>query len=134
LTTAFARLDLVLPSLLVDLENEAKHRCGHPNVDVQVDGHPFMAPSLAERLSALDRPDHMSDETAMWTSVRPMLVLGRIVMVLFIIAVGEIFDEVRVRGLSIGVWALIAGIPLFLLLSMVITYGDRLTQGEGNTP
>jgi hypothetical protein len=90
-----------------------------------------MAPSLAERLSALDQPDHMSDETAMWTSVRPMLVLGRIVMVLFIIAVGEIFDEVRVRGLSIGVWALIAGIPLFLLLSMVITYGDRMTQGEG---
>ena len=90
-----------------------------------------MAPSLAERLAALDRPDHMSDESAMWTSIRPMLVLGRIVMVMFIIAVGEIFDEVRVRGLSIGVWSLIAGIPLFLLVSMIITYGDRLTQGDG---
>jgi len=37
---------------------------------------------------------------------------------------------VRFGGLSIGVWALIAGIPLFLLISMVITYGDRLVNQE----
>lgn len=47
-------------------------------------------------------------------------------MVLMIIIVGELFDDLRLRGLTIGVWALIAGIPLFLLISMVITYGDRL--------
>ena len=89
-----------------------------------------MAPTLAERLSALDEPDRAGEAGAMWTSVRPVLVLGRVAMVLLIIVVGELFDDVRFGGLSIGVWALIAGIPLFLLISMVITYGDRLVNQE----
>ena len=66
----------------------------------------------------------------MWNSIRPLLVLGRIVMVGFIIIVGEVFDDVRMAGLTIGVWALILGIPLFLLISTVITYVDRLVRGE----
>ena len=90
-------------------------------------------PTLAERLSALDQPDHATDASAMWSSVRPLLVLGRIVMVGFIIIVGEIFDDVRMAGLTIGVWALIVGIPLFLLISTVITYIDRLVRGEEET-
>ena len=89
-----------------------------------------MAPTLAERLSALDQPDNTGEAGAIWTSVRPVLVLGRVAMVLLIIIIGELFDDVRFGGLSIGVWALIAGIPLFLLISMVITYGDRLVNQE----
>jgi Na+/H+ antiporter NhaC len=85
-----------------------------------------MAPTLAQRLEALDQPDHVSDAGAMWNSARPVLVLSRFFMVVMIIIVGELFDDLRLRGLTIGVWALIAGIPLFLLISMVITYGDRL--------
>ena len=51
-------------------------------------------------------------------------------MVLLIILVGEIFDDVRMAGLSIGVWALVLGIPLFLLVSTFITYVDRLVDLE----
>lgn len=83
-------------------------------------------PSLAERLSAMDQPDHATEAGAMWGSVRPLLVLGRILMVGMLIIVGEIFDDVRVAGLTIGVWALVLGIPLFLLISSFITYVDRL--------
>ena len=90
-------------------------------------------PSLAERLSAMDQPDHATEAGAMWGSVRPLLVLGRILMVGMLIIVGEIFDDVRVAGLTIGVWALIVGIPLFLLISTVITYIDRLVRGEEET-
>ena len=68
---------------------------------------------------------------AMWGSVRPLLVLGRILMVGMLIIVGEIFDDVRVAGLTIGVWALVLGIPLFLLISSFITYVDRLVGLEG---
>ena len=85
-------------------------------------------PSLAERLSAMDQPYHANDADAIWGSVRPLLVLGRIVMVGLIIVIGEVFDDVRLVGLTIGVWALILGIPLFLLMSMVITYGDRFVN------
>jgi MFS-type transporter involved in bile tolerance (Atg22 family) len=88
-------------------------------------------PSLAERLSAMDQPDHATEAGAMWGSVRPLLVLGRILMVGMLIIVGEIFDDVRVVGLTIGVWALVLGIPLFLLISSFITYVDRLVGLEG---
>jgi hypothetical protein len=87
-------------------------------------------PSLAERLSAMDQPDHATEAGAMWGSVRPLLVLGRILMVGMIIIIGELFDDVRLFGLTIGVWALILGIPLFLLISMIITYGDRFVNPE----
>ena len=87
-------------------------------------------PSIAERLSALDQPDHATDASAMWNSVRPILVIGRMLMVGLIILIGEIFDDVRMAGLTIGVWALILGIPLFLLISAIITYLDRLVSGE----
>lgn len=87
-------------------------------------------PSLAERLSAMDQPDHATEAGAMWGSVRPLLVLGRILMVGMLIIVGEIFDDVRVAGLTIGVWALVLGIPLFLLISSFITYVDRLVGLE----
>ena len=88
-------------------------------------------PSLAERLSAMDKPDYATEAGAMWGSVRPLLVLGRILMVGMLIIVGEIFDDVRVAGLTIGVWALVLGIPLFLLISSFITYVDRLVGLEG---
>ena len=91
-------------------------------------------PSLAERLSALDQPDHATDASAMWSSVRPILVIGSMLMVGLIIAIGEIFDDVRMAGLTIGVWALILGIPLFLFISAIITYVDRLVNGEEETP
>ena len=87
-------------------------------------------PSLAERLSAMDQPDHATEAGAMWGSVRPLLVLGRILVVGMLIIVGEIFDDVRVAGLTIGVWALVLGIPLFLLISSFITYVDRLVGLE----
>ena len=59
--------------------------------------------------------------------------IGRILMVTFIIIVGELFDDVRVAGLSIGVWALVMGIPLFLFISAIITYIDRLIKGDEET-
>jgi len=58
------------------------------------------------------------------------LVLGRIIMVGMIIVVGEVFDDVRMAGLTVGVWALVLGIPLFLLISTFITYVDRLVGLE----
>ena len=60
--------------------------------------HRMARTTLAERLSAMDQPDHASEAGAMWSSIRPLLVLGRIVMVGMIVIVGEIFDDVRFAG------------------------------------
>ena len=64
----------------------------------------------------------------MWASIRPLFILGRIGMVLSIIAFGELFDDALYRGLSPGVWGLIVGIPCFVLVSMFIAYIDHRTE------
>ena len=90
--------------------------------------------SLAQRLVALDQPDQRSEAEAIWFSVRPVMLLLRVLLVVAVILIGEIFDDLRIQGLSIGVWALIAGIPLFLLVSMLIGYLDQKTGMNKEKP
>ena len=90
--------------------------------------------SLAQRLVALDQPDRRSEAEAIWFSVRPVMLLLRVLLVVAVILIGEIFDDLRIQGLSIGVWALIAGIPLFLLVSMLIVYLDQKTGMNQEKP
>ena len=49
--------------------------------------------SLAERISALDRPEEIEEVEAIWHSIRPILAVSRIVLVFLIILVGEMFDD-----------------------------------------
>ena len=81
--------------------------------------------SLGQRLVDLDQPDQRGEAEAIWHSVRPVMLLLRVLLVVAVILIGEIFDDLRIQGLSIGVWALIAGIPLFFLVSMLIVYLDQ---------
>ena len=90
--------------------------------------------SLAQRLVALDQPDQRREAEAIWFSVRPVMLLLRVLLVVAVILIGEIFDDLRIQGLSIGVWALIAGIPLFLLVSMLIVYLDQKTGMNQEKP
>jgi uncharacterized membrane protein len=90
--------------------------------------------SLAQRLVALDQPDQRSEAEAIWFSIRPVMLLLRVLLVVAVILIGEIFDDLRIQGLSIGVWALIAGIPLFLLVSMLIVYLDQKTGVNQEKP
>jgi len=91
-------------------------------------------PSWSERLAALDAPSAANESEAIWASVRPLLVMVRLGMILVIIAVGELMDDTFHRGLSIGVWGLIVGIPLFVVMSMFIAYVDHRTGwNEGKT-
>jgi len=86
--------------------------------------------SIAERISALDTPDERDDVEAIWHSVRPLLILARIVLVLLIILVGEMFDDTHIKGFTVGIWALIVGIPLFVLMSLGLLFGDRFNVDE----
>ncbi|WP_338173847.1 hypothetical protein [Candidatus Poseidonia alphae] len=86
--------------------------------------------SLAERISALDTPEEIEDVEAIWRSLRPILILARIVLILLIILVGEMFDDVYIKGFTVGIWAMIAGIPLFVLMSLGLLFGDRYNSEE----
>lgn len=90
--------------------------------------------SLAERISALDRPEEIEEVEAIWHSIRPILAVSRIVLVILIILVGEMFDDEYINGLTVGLWAIVIGIPMFILISFALIFGDRFdSEEEENT-
>ena len=86
--------------------------------------------SLAERISALDRPEEIEEVEAIWHSIRPILAASRIVLVILIILVGEMFDDEYINGLTVGLWALVIGIPMIILISFALVFGDRFDSEE----
>ena len=84
--------------------------------------------SLAERISVLDRPEDIEEVEAIWQSIRPILAVSRIVLVILIIIIGEMFDDEYIKGLTVGIWALVFGIPLFILISLALIFGDRFDR------
>ena len=81
--------------------------------------------SIADRLAELDRPDQRTDEEEIWGVVRAILTVSRIVVFVGIIVISEMLEEYFFNGLSLGIWSLIIGIPLFIAISMTIFMGDN---------
>lgn len=81
-----------------------------------------MAQTFRERA---DAPDGTTDEREIWMMIRSWITLIRVVLVIAIIVVAEIFEEQSLFNLSLSVWAIVVGFPLFLLLSMIIIQGDK---------
>jgi len=80
--------------------------------------------SIADRLAELDRPDQRTDEEEIWGVVRAILTVSRIVVFVGIIVISEMLEEHFFNGLSLGIWSLIIGIPLFIAISVAIIMGD----------
>ncbi|MDG1537433.1 MAG: hypothetical protein P8Q85_02625 [Candidatus Poseidoniaceae archaeon] len=80
--------------------------------------------SIADRLAELDRPDQRTDEEEIWGVVRAILSVSRIVVFVGIIVISEMLEEYFFNGLSLGIWSLIIGIPLFVAISVAIIMGD----------
>ena len=72
-----------------------------------------------------DVPDDTTDEREIWMMIRSWITLFRVLLVLALIIVAEIFEEHSLFNLSLSVWAIVVGFPLFLLLSMAIIQGDK---------
>ena len=81
-----------------------------------------MAQTFRERV---DAPDDTNDAREIWMLIRSWLTIIRVVMVIAIIIIAEIFEEVTLLNFSLSVWAIVVGFPLFLLVSMVIIQGDK---------
>ena len=81
-----------------------------------------MAQSHRDRMNA---PGESDDAREIWLLIRSWLTLLRVLLVIAIIIVAEIFEEHNMMNLSLAVWAIIVGFPLFLLMSMVIIQGDK---------
>jgi hypothetical protein len=81
-----------------------------------------MAQSLRDRINA---PGESDDAREIWMLIRSWLTLFRVILVIAIIIIAEIFENQSMYNLSLSVWAIVVGFPLFLLISMVIIQGDK---------
>lgn len=84
-----------------------------------------MVSPLKEKLQAMSQPVEHSAEEEIWEIVRSWLVISRIVSFVAMIAIAELLDDIVFAGLSVSLWSLIVGIPIFVILSIVIIWGDR---------
>lgn len=78
-----------------------------------------------DKLSALDKPDDDSDTEQIWMIIRTFLGIIRVLIFISIIIIAEMLEEIIISGLSLAVWSLIFGIPLFILISTMIILGNR---------
>tara|TARA_B110000459_G_C16420748_1_gene407323 strand:- start:329 stop:649 length:321 start_codon:yes stop_codon:yes gene_type:complete len=92
-----------------------------------------MAGRFQNRLAELDTPDHATDEEEIWSLIRLSLVIIRIVLFVAIIAISELMESYYISNLSMALWALIIGIPLFILISWGIVLGDRIIKKQAVT-
>ncbi len=69
--------------------------------------------------------DDNNDAREIWILIRSWLTIFRVLLVIGIIIVAEIFEEVNYLNFSLSVWAIVIGFPLFLLISMIIIQGDK---------
>ena len=80
--------------------------------------------SFIERMAALDKPDDTHDTEQIWLIVRAFLGVFRVIIFILIIAISELMEEFFIGNLSLSIWSLIIGIPLFILLSALIIMGN----------
>jgi len=80
--------------------------------------------SFIERLASLDKPDDTQDSEQIWLIVRAFLGVFRVIIFILIIAIAELMEEYFIGNLSLSIWSLIVGIPLFILLSALIIMGN----------
>ena len=89
--------------------------------------------SFVERLSALDKPDEANDTEQIWMIIRTFLGIVRVLIFVSIIVIAEMLEEVFIANLSLAVWSLIVGIPLFVLISSLIILGNKKFLNESKT-
>ncbi|MDA1167459.1 MAG: hypothetical protein O2866_01075 [archaeon] len=81
---------------------------------------------LMRRFEELDQPTHGDDLVDIWKGFRALLSIVRVVVIFAIIIVSELFNEIIISSLSLSIWSIIVGLPLFLVISIVILLGDSL--------
>ena len=86
-----------------------------------------MAASFRERIAA---PDSKSDDQEIWHTIRTWLVLLRIAIVIMTIFIAELFEDYFILNLSVSVWAVLVGIPAFIVFSVLIIQGDKKLAPE----
>ena len=67
----------------------------------------------------------VSDQEEIWLSIRSIMSLLRVLILISTIVVSEFFEDHYILELTVAIWSLIIGIPLFFLISLGILWGNK---------
>lgn len=76
---------------------------------------------MAERLV-----HEKSDEEEIWLTIRSVLTFSRVIVLFGTIIVSELFEDYYFLDLTVAIWSLIVGIPLFFFISVLILWGNKV--------
>ena len=66
-----------------------------------------------------------SDEKEIWLTIRSILTVTRVLVLVGTILVSELFEDYYILDLTVAIWSLIVGIPLFFFISVLILWGNK---------
>ena len=72
-----------------------------------------------------ERFDNTSDEEEIWLTIRSILTVTRVLVLVGTILVSELFEDYYILDLTVAIWSLIVGIPLFFFISVLILWGNK---------
>ena len=67
----------------------------------------------------------ISDEEEIWLPIRSILTVTRVAVLIGTIIVSEFFEQYYFLDLTVAIWSLIVGIPLFFFISVLILWGNK---------
>ena len=67
----------------------------------------------------------VSDQEEIWMSIRSILSILRVLVLISTIVISEFFEDQYILDLTVAIWSLIVGIPLFFLISLLILWGNK---------
>tara|TARA_B100001996_G_C18642209_1_gene586048 strand:+ start:1281 stop:1574 length:294 start_codon:yes stop_codon:yes gene_type:complete len=67
----------------------------------------------------------VSDQEEIWMSIRAILSILRVLVLISTIVISEFFEEHYILDLTVAIWSLIVGIPMFFLISLLILWGNK---------
>ena len=73
-----------------------------------------------------DDPPALTDGEEIWSALRTAIGGLAVLDLVTMIIVSEAMEESSWQGLSVSVWAIIIGVPIFAMLSALTLFGDRI--------
>ncbi|DAC32325.1 MAG: hypothetical protein CMB38_02505 [Euryarchaeota archaeon] len=68
----------------------------------------------------------LTDSEEIWSALRTAIGGLAVLDVLTMIIVSEAMEDASWQGMSVSVWAIVVGVPIFALLSALTLFGDRI--------
>ena len=72
----------------------------------------------------------ISDEEEIWLTIRSVLTVTRVAVLLGTIIVSEFFEQYYILDLTVAIWSLIVGIPLFSSFQSSFSGKQSLHSGQ----